>query len=212
VGQGEVVDAPLAPVPADCPVAHDQIRCLHPSRGEPLPEKLEAFLDSGPPPVYLGFGSMPDPHPTRTTRQLVEAVAGLGCRALISRGWADLGDGPLPEGVMAIGPVSHASLFPRVSVVVHHGGAGTTHSAARAGVPQIVMPHVLDQYYFARRVELLGVGPPALARRRLRPAALASLLGATLDNEWLAERARDLGERLAALGPVEPDVERILGP
>jgi vancomycin aglycone glucosyltransferase len=204
------VDRVLAPVPPDCPLRYDQIRCLHPLDGDVLPEKLESFLRSGPPPVYLGFGSMPDPQPTRTTRQLLESVVALGCRALISRGWAELGDGPLPEGVMAIGPVSHASLCPRVSAVVHHGGAGTTHSAARAGVPQIVVPHVLDQYYFARRVTELGVGPPALARKRLTASRLTGVLRATLGNEWLVDRAKELRQRLVELGPAEPDPESIL--
>jgi UDP:flavonoid glycosyltransferase YjiC (YdhE family) len=204
------VDRHLAPVPEDCPVAHDQIRCLHPDAGEPLPDKLESFLEQGPPPVYLGFGSMTDPDPAGTTRRLLEAIAQLGCRALLSRGWAGLGDGALPEGVMAIDPVAHARLFPRLAAVVHHGGAGTTHSAARAGVPQIVVPHVLDQFYFARRVHTLGVGPPPIPRRQLGVERLVETLRATLDNELLSERARELAQRLAGLGPVRPDPALVL--
>jgi vancomycin aglycone glucosyltransferase len=204
------VDRELAPLPDDCPYDCEQIRCLHPLEGEPLPTKLEGFLAEGPPPIYLGFGSMPDPRPDETTRKLLDSIARTGFRALISRGWAGLGDGPLPDGVMAIDPVSHASLFPRLAAVVHHGGAGTTHAAARAGVPQIVIPHVLDQFYFARRVMALGVGPRALPRRGLRVDSLVATLRATLDNEFVAERARDLGERLRALGPATPDLDRLL--
>jgi vancomycin aglycone glucosyltransferase len=204
------VDRDLAPLPDDCPYDCVQIRCLHPLEGEPLPEKLAAFLAAGPAPVYLGFGSMPDPRPRETTGRLLDAIAGAGCRALISRGWAGLGDGPLPEGVLAIDPVSHASLFPRVAAVVHHGGAGTTHSAARAGVPQILIPHVLDQFYFARRVVDLGVGPKGLSRKGLRVDELVETLRATLDNEFVAERARDLGARLRELGPTVPDLAALL--
>lgn len=200
------VDRPLARVPDDCELEVEQIRCLHPLEGEPLPPKLQSFLDAGPPPVYLGFGSMPDPNPVETTQRLLGAIDRLGCRALISRGWAGLGEASLPEGVMVIDPVAHQTLFPQVSVVVHHGGAGTTHSAARAGIPQIIVPHVLDQFYFARRVEDLGVGPRGLQRRKLNVENLAGRLSATLENEFLTTRARALGEELAALGPADLDV------
>jgi UDP:flavonoid glycosyltransferase YjiC (YdhE family) len=189
-------DHELAPSPRDCPFDVEQVPCLHPLQGAPLPPKLEAFLEQGPPPVYVGFGSMTDPDPGATTRALLEALSQIGCRALISRGWAGLADGPLPEDVLAIGPVSHAELFPRLAAVVHHGGAGTTTTAARAGVPQIVVPHIFDQFYWARRVAELGLGPPAPRRRRLAAQPLAESLAATLDNEVLLERARELGERL----------------
>jgi vancomycin aglycone glucosyltransferase len=203
-------DRPLAPLPGDGPDASEQIPCLHPRGGDPLPEKLERFLAAGPPPVYLGFGSMTDPDPVATTGRLLAAIGALGCRALISRGWAGLGAGGLPENVMAIETVSHARLFPRVAAVVHHGGAGTTHTAARAGVPQIVIPHVLDQFYFARRVHELGVAPPAIPRRKLTAVRLAETVRAVLDNELLAERAAALGRELAALAPVEAHLASLL--
>jgi UDP:flavonoid glycosyltransferase YjiC (YdhE family) len=189
-------DPELAPLPADAAHRAESLGALHPRVIEDLPPKLEAFLASGPPPVYLGFGSMPDPDPARTTRELLDAVCRLGLRAIVSEGWAGLGGGPLPEGVIAIGDVPHALLFPRVAVVVHHGGAGTTAAATRAGVPQVVVPHLLDQFYFAHRVALLGLGPPALPRKRLGAASLAAQLEACLDNEMLAERAAELGARV----------------
>jgi vancomycin aglycone glucosyltransferase len=164
------VDAPFAALPADCAPGAVQIPCLHPRGSDPLPEKLERFLAAGPAPVYFGFGSMPDHDPRATTELLLAVVERVGCRALISRGWAELGEAALPEHVMVVGDVSHARLFARTAAVVHHGGAGTTHSAARAGVPQIVVPHLLDQFYFARRVHELGVGTPAIARRKLTAA------------------------------------------
>ena len=197
-------DEELAPVPADCPIPVRRIRALQPPPGDPLPAKLESFLQQGPAPVYLGFGSMADPHPARTTREILQALALVGCRAIVSRGWAGLGGGPVPDGVLEIDSVSHVRLFPRVAAVVHHGGAGTVTAAARAGVPQVVVPHLADQYYWGRRVELLGLGPPALPRRRLCTSTLAAVLAATLDNEVLAERARELGERLRARACVDP--------
>jgi vancomycin aglycone glucosyltransferase len=197
------VDAPLAPLPGDCAPAVAQIPCLHPRGGEPLPEKLLQFLAAGPAPVYFGFGSMPDADPRATTGLLLAAIERIGCRALISRGWAELGAGALPEHVAVVGDVDHARLFARTAAVVHHGGAGTTHSAARAGVPQIVVPHLLDQFYFALRAHELGVAPPMLARRKLTATALAERVSAALDNELLAERAAELSRRLAALEPID---------
>jgi vancomycin aglycone glucosyltransferase len=190
-------DEELAPAPRRARVPVEVIGCLHPFDADaPLPEKLEAFLASGEPPVYVGFGSMTDPAPAATTRLVLDAVARAGVRAILSRGWAGLGEGPLPEGVMEIGPVSHAALFRRVAVVVHHGGAGTTTMAARAGTPQVVVPHLLDQHYFGARVVDLGLGPPPLLRRRLRADELAAALSSLRDNELVAARAAELGERL----------------
>ncbi len=205
------VDPSLGRAPADVRFPVDQMASLHPVDGEPLPAKLESFLEAGPPPVYLGFGSMPDPDPAGTTRTLVDAVTRVGCRAVIGAGWAELGDGPLPEGVIAIEAVSHPTLFPRCAAVVHHGGAGTTTTAGRAGVPQIVVPHIADQFYWARRVAQLGVAVPAMARRRLDAAGLAAALETILDNEIIGERARDLGAQLRAEAAASDPVRALLG-
>jgi vancomycin aglycone glucosyltransferase len=188
----------LAPPPSDTRFDVRPIGCLHRFEEAPLPEKLDAFLCQGEPPVYLGFGSMTDPAPEATTRLLLEAVERAGVRAVLSAGWARLGRSALPEGVMSVGSVCHAALFRRVAAVVHHGGAGTTTTAARAGAPQIVVPHLLDQFWWGHRVQSLGLGPPALPRRGLRAERLAEALLAVRHNEVLAERAAELGERLRA--------------
>ncbi|MCZ6462933.1 MAG: glycosyltransferase [Proteobacteria bacterium] len=203
-------DAELADVPRDGEFEIEQIPCLHPLEPERLPAKLEAFLEQGPAPVYIGFGSMTDPHPARTTRTILEAVDRVGCRALLSKGWAGLAEGPLPENVQAVDTVSHAALFPHVAAVVHHGGAGTTTTAARVGAPQILVPHLLDQFYWSQRVRLLGLGPPAIPRPRLSSGRLAVALVETLENEIVIERARDLGRRLRARAAEPIDVGRLL--
>jgi len=204
------VDDILTPGPTDSPIPYEQMRCFHPFEPGPLPRKLESFLDAGPPPVYFGFGSMTDPKPHQTTECLLETIDSLGVRAVISKGWAGLGESSVPEGVFVTDAVPHPSLFPRCSAIVHHGGSGTTHTAARAGVPQVVVPHVLDQFYFERRLNAVGVAPPGIPRAKLTTSRLVGTLRAVLDNELLAERARELGERLADLGPTEPDAERVL--
>ena len=189
-----------------------RIGCLHPFEPRELPAKLEQFLAEGEAPVYVGFGSMPDPDPRATTRLVLEAVERAGVRAILSQGWAGLGGAALPEGVTLVGPACHASLFARVAAVVHHGGAGTTTTAARAGVPQILVPHLLDQFHWAQRVVRLGLGPPPLPRRRLHAEGLAQALRCVRDDEILAERAAGIGERLRADLAARPDpAERVLG-
>ncbi|MGK8490426.1 glycosyltransferase [Nocardia asiatica] len=122
----------------------------------PLPAELSAFLDAGAPPVYVGFGSMP--MRGGIARSVIEAIRAHDRRVLLSRGWADLALIDDRADCLAIGEVNHQALFPRVAAVVHHGGAGTTTAAARAGVPQVVLPQMMDQPYWARRVAALGIG------------------------------------------------------
>lgn len=124
----------------------------------PLPPPVEAFLAAGPPPVFLGFGSMPMPALKATAEMAVAAARANGVRLLLSAGWAGLELADSGDDWLAIGEVNQQALFPRLAAVVHHGGAGTTHTAARAGAPQVVVPQVADQPYFASRVAALGVG------------------------------------------------------
>lgn len=189
-------DPELAPAPADCPVDVQQIGCLHPTTGPPLPEKLEAFLESGPPPVYVGFGSMTDGNAAQTTKGVIRAAQTLGQRVLLSGGWAGLGNGPLPSTVFRVGTVDHNQLFPRASVIVHHGGAGTTTAAARAGVPQIVVPHGADQYWWGTRIHRMGLGPPPISRPRFDEHSLEAALRAVADAEIVTLRAREVGARI----------------
>ena len=120
----------------------------------PLSDELEAFLDAGAPPVYVGFGSMHLHAAPELGRLAVDILRAQGRRVILARGWADLD----VEDCFVIGDVNQQALFPRVAAVVHHGGAGTTHTAARAGAPQVVVPQIGDQPQFAARVAELGIG------------------------------------------------------
>lgn len=124
----------------------------------PLQTGLEAFLETGPPPVYVGFGSMPLQAFKDAARVAIEAVRAQGRRLILSHGWADLALIDDRDDCLAIGEVNQQALFGRVAAVVHHGGAGTTTTAARAGAPQVVVPQIADQPYWAGRVAELGVG------------------------------------------------------
>jgi vancomycin aglycone glucosyltransferase len=122
----------------------------------PLPADLLAFLDAGTPPVYAGFGSLPAPK--EFARMAIDVVRAQGRRMLLSRGWAELALIDNREDCFVVGEVNQQALFPRVAAAIHHGGAGTTTVAARAGAPQVVVPQIGDQPYWAGRVWDLGVG------------------------------------------------------
>lgn len=124
----------------------------------PLPAELVTFLEAGAPPVYVGFGSMAVRGGEEAARVAIEAVRTQGHRVLVGRGWAELGLIDDRDDCFAVGEVNHQQLFGRVAGVVHHGGAGTTTTAARAGAPQVVVPQLADQPYWAARVAELGIG------------------------------------------------------
>ncbi|AKU16429.1 glycosyltransferase [Luteipulveratus mongoliensis] len=124
----------------------------------PLPNELEAFLDSGAPPVYVGFGSMAAYAPEGIADVAVKVSRAQGRSLVLARGWADLAPPDDADDCFVVGDVNQQALFGRCAAVVHHGGAGTTTTAARAGVPQVVVPRIADQPSWARRVAELGIG------------------------------------------------------
>ncbi len=174
------------------------------------PADLAAFLAAGPPPVYIGFGSMGNRDPQATTAIALKALALSGQRGVLASGWGGLSADALPENVFMLKAAPHAWLFPRMAAVVHHGGAGTTAAGLRAGVPAIIVPFFGDQSFWGRRVAGLGVGPAPIARRRLTAERLANAIRQAVSDEAMRQRARDLSlrigdergaERSAALAP-----------
>ncbi|XXY45059.1 glycosyltransferase [Sorangium sp. So ce269] len=163
----------------------------------PLVPELEAFLAAGEPPVYVGFGSMPADQ--QTARTVIEAVRAAGRRVVLSQGWAELGLVDDAPDCIATGDVNHQALFPRVAAVVHHGGAGTTTTAARAGVPQVIVPMFSDQPYWASRVRALGIGT-SVARGALSAESLLAALKGALD-QGVAARATAIASTVAVDGP-----------
>lgn len=168
----------LVPPAADWPAAvHCTGRLAAPVRGWEPDAGLVDFLSSGPPPVYVGFGSVPLGEPRAAVARQAEAARRAGARALISPAAGfDEWDRDYGDHVHLLGFAPHDWLLPRTAAAIHHGGAGTTHAALAAGVPQGVVPFSLDQPYYARRVEALGLGPAPLAPQRADVEALAVLM------------------------------------
>lgn len=185
----------LAQPPADSRAPTYQTGSWILAQTAPLPAQVERFLADGPPPVYIGFGSMPSADPARRTRTLVDAVLASGRRAILSSGWAKLAEVPLPDSCLRVDEINHQRLFPRMAAVVHHGGAGTTTSAARAGVPQVIVPHLFDQPFWAWRMHALGVAPPPV-HKRASAGRLAAAIRQATEDAGMADRARALAQRL----------------
>lgn len=121
-----------------------------------LSDELQAFLDAGEPPILFGFGSVLGPRTSGAT--MIAAARALGCRSIVLRGWANLAPSDDSPDWLSAGETNLEALLPRVAAIVHHGGAGTTIQAMRAGTPQLVVPHEYDQPYHAERVAALGIG------------------------------------------------------
>lgn len=162
----------------------------------PLASDLEEFLGAGEPPVYLGFGSMPVAE--GTSRTLIDAARAAGRRAIVSQGWADLGLIDQGRDCIAVGEVNQQALFPRIAAVVHHGGAGTTLTAARAGAPQVVVPMFSDQPFWASRVRELGIGT-SVPIAELTADGLASALRDAIAPA-IAERAASIAAQIVVDG------------
>lgn len=200
-------DAALAPVPTTPGREIFQTGAWVLVDSTPLPADLEAFLERGKPPIFVGFGSMPAAGDA--AHRLIAAARAAGRRIIVSRGWAELeliDDG---SDWMAVGDVNHDVLFPRVAAVVHHGGAGTTATAARAGVPQVITPMFGDQFYWASRIVDLGAGA-ATPYSQMTEESLTSALREVCDPAVVVQArtlAKHVGRDGAEIAARRLDVE-----
>ncbi|MER7752114.1 glycosyltransferase [Kitasatospora sp. NPDC097643] len=167
---------------------------------EPLwrpPDRLLDFLAAGPPPVFVGFGSLVVPEPERLTATVLAAVRAARVRVVIQSGWSGLAAEDA-EDVLTIGEAPHEWLFPRTAAVIHHAGAGTTAAALRSGVPTVPVPAQLDAPFWSARVARLGTSPGPVPLRTLTAARLAAAIRQTLDDPGYRDRARAVAAALAA--------------
>jgi sterol 3beta-glucosyltransferase len=193
----------LAPRPADWPAqVHVTGAWRLPVSAEPeLPAAVSEFLAGGPMPVYVGMGSATVADPAEVTAMFVAAARDVGVRLVLSSGWAGLGDGdalPSPgneRDVLVVGDVSHGHLFPQCAAVVHHAGAGTTHTALAAGVPTVPTPFWADQSFWAARTARLGVSTNPVPKRTWTRAAVANAIARATAEPWRRDRAARVGQQ-----------------
>lgn len=189
----------LIPRPKDWPeqVTTSGYLYLHDHQDwEPSPELLD-WLGAGPPPVYIGFGSMADKDAQNAAHMVVEGVRRARVRGLLLTGWGGLETDIKSEQFFQIQSAPHEWLFPRMSAVVHHGGAGTTAAGLWSGVPSILVPFFGDQPFWGRVVKQAGVGPTPVSRWRMTPELLKESIVATQAPEMRTSAAR-LGEKIRA--------------
>jgi UDP:flavonoid glycosyltransferase YjiC (YdhE family) len=167
---------------------------------------LANFLKDGSPPIYVGFGSMAGFDQRTLLTTLIEAIDGQ--RALFFPGWSGITAMDLPRNMCLIGAVPHDHLFPLTKVVIHHGGAGTSHTAARAGVPSVVIPFAGDQFFWADRLARAGVAPPAVPHTRIHADQLKEMI-AWAEQDEVRNRAKALGHAMAQEHGVRYAVEHI---
>jgi sterol 3beta-glucosyltransferase len=166
-----------------------------PPAWQPTAELLR-FLEAGPPPVYVGFGSMRQNDPEGRTRLVLRALELSGQRGVLLTG--TLTRGAAAPNMFYVDDVPHDWLFPRMAVVVHHGGAGTTAAGLRAGVPSLITPFIGDQYAWAEQVEKMSVGPRVGANKKLTAEKLAQAIHRATEDTGMRARAAALGEKIRA--------------
>ncbi|MER6144579.1 glycosyltransferase [Streptomyces sparsogenes] len=188
----------VVPRPADWPDQVEVAGYWWPARphGWRPPAELTDFLRAGPPPVFIGFGSMAPEEGERLGELVAAAVARARVRAVVQAGWAGLS--AVGDDVLAIGDVPHDWLFPRTAAVVHHAGAGTTAAGLRAGVPAVPVPVMADQPFWAARLHRLGAAPAPLPFQALTAGSLAAAITACVSEPAHRRRAAALAGRLAA--------------
>jgi UDP:flavonoid glycosyltransferase YjiC (YdhE family) len=181
--------------PADWPDSHRI--CGHwslPAANFQPPADLAEFLAAGEPPIYAGFGTVSCFIRRRALTALIDAIAGR--RTLFGPGWSRIDRNVLPANFHIVRDIPHEWLFPRTALVIHHGGAGTTHTAARAGVPQVVLPIGADQPFWASRAAAAGIAPAGKRNARLDGRSVARMIDEAL-RPAVVERARQVAAAMA---------------
>ncbi|THC91692.1 hypothetical protein EYZ11_008837 [Aspergillus tanneri] len=182
---------------------HDHINIagfnfLSANKGYTPPPDLVEFLEAGPPPIYIGFGSIVVDDPDALTQTILDAVGMTGQRALISKGWGGFGADQINRSdVYFLGSVPHDWLFQRVSCVIHHGGAGTTATGLAFGRPTTIVPFFGDQPFWGTLVALNGAGPSPIPIKKLTAELLADAIHFCLKPSAV-EKAQRLSENIRA--------------
>ena len=157
---------------------------------------LQDFLASGVPPVFVGFGSMSGSNPEQLTKMVVDALTKANVRGILVTGWGGLEAIDLSESIFTIENVPYAWLFPQVSAVVHHGGAGTTAAGLQAGRPTVICPFMGDQPFWGDQVVRLGVGLKVSSQKRLKAEELADAICKVTTNFEIQKAATVLGKKI----------------
>ncbi len=190
----------LFPAPADWPASYRQCGFFdlpEDSRGDPIPAEVANFIAASAAPLFITFGSLMPMDAATLKAHLAIFTAALrltGRRAIVQLPARWSGALPQSDHILMVRFISHRRVFPRCAMIVHHGGAGTTHTAMRAGVPSIVIPHLADQFFWGERLFQLGAAPRPIPLRKLNAQRLATAIEVVSASSAMRERARGLSE------------------
>ena len=162
------------------------------------PESLIRFLEAGEPPVYIGFGSMGGKNPEKIAKIALEALEKCGQRGLSLTGWGGLQTNSIPDNVFVLDSAPHSWLFPRMAALVHHGGAGTTAEGLRAGVPTVVVPFILDQFFWGARVKAMDLGPNPIPYKKLTSDRLAAAIYKAMNDPKILQATKQCGKNIGS--------------
>ena len=175
------------------------------------PLDLVDFIESGLPPVFIGFGSMSSSKPEETMELIKMALVESGQRGVVLSGWEGFQMSVIPDSIYMLESASFEWLFPKMAAVVHHGGAGTTSAGLKAGIPSIVTPFMGDQPYWGRVVSQLGVGPAPISKKKLTAETLAKAIQCALSDQVMNQKAAELGNKIQVEDGVSRAIEVIEG-
>ena len=195
--QNSILAVPRAihQVPESVRDLHAQTSYWFPEIQEDLPKSLLDFIQAGPAPFYFGLGSMGTVEKSKIILSVREVCQRLKLRAVISRGWADF-PGESDSNLYFVGRVSHEKLFQKMRFVVHHGGPGTVSTAAKAGIPQVIIPHIFDQFYWGERLFRLNIAPKPIMRSAFSAQKLQESLESLLQNPEMFVNAKRIHETI----------------
>lgn len=173
-----------------------------------MDSELLSFINNGPKPIFMTFGSCMQYNLNKETHLLIEAARASGQRAIIQSDWSTI-EKPTDENIYCVGPVPHQKVFSKCSLVVHHGGAGTTQTALRCAVPSVVVPHGFDQMYWAQLVHRQSLGGRPLASSSITPKELATEIIKVLRNEEINDTCSEIGSTLRTENGVDITVKTL---
>lgn len=175
------------------------------------PDTLVRFLESGTPPVYIGFGSMSSSNPQQTVDLVTDALQRAGQRGILAVGWSGAQVHNTSPNVFMLDKAPHDWLFQHVAGIVHHGGSGTTGAALRSGKPSLIIPHMSDQPFWSKRVHALGVSAKPIPRDKLTAEKLAAGIQTLVSNGEIQRKAAELGAKIRAEDGVANAVRILTG-
>jgi vancomycin aglycone glucosyltransferase len=173
-----------------------------------LPDNVETFLNSGKPPIYLGFGSNPITSPEKYTKIFEQVRNSTNQRLIISKGWAEFPESNTRD-ILYVDEMPFELLFPRLAAIVYHGGTGTMAAVSRAGIPQAAFPFMGDQFDNRKQILKLGLGPNTCDFKKITAAAISSAITECISNDKYKKNAVEISQRLQKVNGIELTVQLI---